>query len=105
VADLHGEIDGREDGDVAVRLDPVRADHRPHDVQVRVVDGVHFLAGRGDGAERLRVDDLVAAEGGLADLAHADAAIDTRDTHTGGGHDRGRRPVLGERGGGGVDPR
>ena len=84
VADGHFKIDGREDRLVAVGLDAVRADSGPHDVEMRIIDGVDFLRGGRDDAKGLRIDHLMAAVGGLADFAHADAAIHAGDAHAGG---------------------
>jgi len=97
------QIHRREDGLVAVGFDAVGPDGGAHDVEVRVIDRVGLFGGGGDHAEGLRVDDLVAAIGGLADLAHADAAVDTGDAHPGTGGDGTLGAVLGQRGGRTID--
>ncbi len=95
VAEVHFEVHGGEDGLVAVGLDAVRADAGAHDVEVGVVNRIN-LFGRGrDDAERLRIDDFVAAVRGLADFAHADAAVNASDAHAGVGSNRTFGPVLG----------
>ena len=99
----HFQVDRREDGLVAVGFDAVRADRGAHDVEMRVVHRVVLLRGGGDDAERLRIDHLVAAVGGLADLAHADAAVHAGHAHAGCGTDRTFGPVLGEGRGRGID--
>ena len=80
----------------------MRPHRRTHDVEVRVVDGVDLLGRGGNNAEGLRVDDLMTAVGGLADLAHADATVHTGHAHTRAGRNGAIGPVLGQRGGRGV---
>lgn len=64
--------------------------------------GTH-LWGRGSNhAEGLQVDDLVGPIGGLADLAHADAAVRAGDAHARTRRDGGIGSTPGEAGSRGI---
>jgi len=103
VTDLHFEVDGRKDRLVAVGFDAVCADDRSHDVEMRIIDGIPLLGRRGDHAEGLGIDDLVAAVSGFSDFTHADATVDAGDAHARRRRDGLFRPVLRECRAGGVD--
>jgi hypothetical protein len=94
--------DGRLGGDllegrlVRVGLAAVGPGRRAHDREVGQVVGVVLLRPGRDDAEGLGIEDLGAAVGGLADLAHPDAAVHTSDAHAAEGGNRPFGAVLGQ---------
>src|SRR5579864_2196011 len=104
-ADRRLKVYGREEGAVRIFLNSPCAGCTCKNGEVRQVDWVVFLRGGGDDPEGLRVNHLGASIRTLADLAHADASIDTSCAHSTKGADRILGAILGQRGGGGIQMR